>query len=164
MKKIQIPVTRPDPDPVSENEDDSYDEEIRDPRSSRGGPSASRRHEKSWVRDRSASRERSLSPRSDRRSVTSSQPAKPTKVTLVKSRKNEGNLWGHLLLKLLLVFKGQLLHSMLCSRLCGLNEQCCCQFAHFTSSWLKTEKGLLYFWWCFSYSKIYVLSYGSNIM
>ncbi|NXO76797.1 ZO1 protein, partial [Sitta europaea] len=89
MKKIQIPVTRPDPDPVSENEDDSYDEEIRDPRSSRGAPSASRRHEKSWVRDRSASRERSLSPRSDRRSVTSSQPAKPTKVTLVKSRKNE---------------------------------------------------------------------------
>ncbi|XP_068882108.1 tight junction protein ZO-1 isoform X5 [Aphelocoma coerulescens] len=89
MKKIQIPVTRPDPEPVSENEDDSYDEEIRDPRSSRGGPGASRRHEKSWVRDRSASRERSLSPRSDRRSVTSSQPAKPTKVTLVKSRKNE---------------------------------------------------------------------------
>ncbi|XP_039933589.1 tight junction protein ZO-1 isoform X11 [Hirundo rustica] len=89
MKKIQIPVTRPDPEPVSENEDDSYDEELRDPRSSRGGPSASRRHEKSWVRDRSASRERSLSPRSDRRSVTSSQPAKPTKVTLVKSRKNE---------------------------------------------------------------------------
>ncbi|XP_009705200.1 PREDICTED: tight junction protein ZO-1 isoform X4 [Cariama cristata] len=89
MKKIQIPVTRPEPEPVSENEDDSYDEEIRDPRSSRGGPSANRRHEKSWVRDRSASRERSLSPRSDRRSVTSSQPAKPTKVTLVKSRKNE---------------------------------------------------------------------------
>uniref|UniRef100_A0A8C5TSR7 Tight junction protein 1 n=1 Tax=Malurus cyaneus samueli TaxID=2593467 RepID=A0A8C5TSR7_9PASS len=77
------------PEPVSENEDDSYDEEIRDPRSSRGGPSASRRHEKSWGRDHSASRERSLSPRSDRRSVTSSQPAKPTKVTLVKSRKNE---------------------------------------------------------------------------
>ncbi|XP_064013554.1 tight junction protein ZO-1 isoform X10 [Pogoniulus pusillus] len=89
MKKIQIPVARPEPEPVSENEDDSYDEEIHDPRSSRGAPSASRRHEKSWVRDRSASRERSLSPRSDRRSVTSSQPAKPTKVTLVKSRKNE---------------------------------------------------------------------------
>ncbi|XP_064373552.1 tight junction protein ZO-1 isoform X7 [Dromaius novaehollandiae] len=89
MKKIQIPVARPEPEPASENEDDSYDEEIRDPRSSRGGPSANRRHEKSWVRDRSASRERSLSPRSDRRSVTSSQPAKPTKVTLVKSRKNE---------------------------------------------------------------------------
>ncbi|XP_071297785.1 tight junction protein ZO-1 isoform X10 [Agelaius tricolor] len=89
MKKIQIPVTRAEPDPVSENEDDSYDEEIRDPRSSRGGPSAGRRHEKSWARERSASRDRSLSPRSDRRSVTSSQPAKPTKVTLVKSRKNE---------------------------------------------------------------------------
>ncbi|XP_037249764.1 tight junction protein ZO-1 isoform X6 [Falco rusticolus] len=89
MKKIQIPVARPEPEPVSENEDDSYDEEICDPRSSRGGPSANRRHEKSWVRDRSASRERSLSPRSDRRSVTSSQPTKPTKVTLVKSRKNE---------------------------------------------------------------------------
>ncbi|XP_030811524.1 tight junction protein ZO-1 isoform X5 [Camarhynchus parvulus] len=89
MKKIQIPVTRAEPDPVSENEDDSYDEEIRDPRSSRGGPSTGRRHEKSWVRERSASRDRSLSPRSDRRSVTSSQPAKPTKVTLVKSRKNE---------------------------------------------------------------------------
>uniref|UniRef100_A0A8B9GLT1 Zona occludens protein 1 n=1 Tax=Amazona collaria TaxID=241587 RepID=A0A8B9GLT1_9PSIT len=89
MKKVQIPVARPEPEPVSENEDDSYDEEIRDPRSSRSGLSANRRHEKSWVRDRSASRERSLSPRSDRRSVTSSQPAKPTKVTLVKSRKNE---------------------------------------------------------------------------
>ncbi|XP_048812363.1 tight junction protein ZO-1 isoform X11 [Lagopus muta] len=89
MKKIQIPVARQEPEPVSENEDDSYDEEIRDPRSSRGASSANRRHEKSWVRDRSASRERSLSPRSDRRSVTSSQPAKPTKVTLVKSRKNE---------------------------------------------------------------------------
>ncbi|XP_053127892.1 tight junction protein ZO-1 isoform X15 [Hemicordylus capensis] len=89
MKKIQIPVTRTDPDPVSENDEDSCDEEMNEPRSSRGAASASRRHEKSWVRDRSASRERSLSPRSDRRSVASSQPAKPTKVTLVKSRKNE---------------------------------------------------------------------------
>ncbi|XP_077174435.1 tight junction protein 1 isoform X6 [Paroedura picta] len=89
MKKVQIPVTRTEPDPVSENDEDSYEEEVPDPRSSRGATSASRRHEKSWVRDRSASRERSLSPRSDRRSVTSSQPAKPTKVTLVKSRKNE---------------------------------------------------------------------------
>ncbi|XP_021262772.1 tight junction protein ZO-1 isoform X7 [Numida meleagris] len=89
MKKIQIPVARQEPEPVSENEDDSYDEEIRDPRTSRGASSANRRHEKSWVRDRSASRERSLSPRSDRRSVASSQPPKPTKVTLVKSRKNE---------------------------------------------------------------------------
>ncbi|XP_020819202.1 tight junction protein 1 isoform X3 [Phascolarctos cinereus] len=88
-KKVQIPVTRPDPEPVSENEEDSYDEEVHDSRGTRSGPVVSRRGEKSWVRDRSASRERSLSPRSDRRSVASSQPAKPTKVTLVKSRKNE---------------------------------------------------------------------------
>ncbi|XP_057576328.1 tight junction protein ZO-1 isoform X6 [Hippopotamus amphibius kiboko] len=87
-KKVQIPVSRPDPEPVSENEEDSYDEEVRDPRSGRGGL-VNRRSEKSWARDRSASRERSLSPRSDRRSVASSQPARPTKVTLVKSRKNE---------------------------------------------------------------------------
>ncbi|XP_053514923.1 tight junction protein ZO-1 isoform X5 [Artibeus jamaicensis] len=87
-KKVQIPVSRPDPEPASENEEDSYDEEAHDPRSGRGGP-GNRRNEKSWARDRSASRERSLSPRSDRRSVASSQPAKPTKVTLVKSRKNE---------------------------------------------------------------------------
>ncbi|XP_054550759.1 tight junction protein ZO-1 isoform X12 [Talpa occidentalis] len=87
-KKVQIPASRPDPEPVSENEEDSYDEEVHDPRTSRGGM-INRRSEKSWTRDRSASRERSLSPRSDRRSVASSQPAKPTKVTLVKSRKNE---------------------------------------------------------------------------
>ncbi|KAJ8796346.1 hypothetical protein J1605_002230 [Eschrichtius robustus] len=88
-KKVQIPVSRPDPEPVSENEEDSYDEEVHDRRSGRGGL-VNRRSEKSWARDRSASRERSLSPRSDRRSVASSQPARPTKVTLVKSRKNEG--------------------------------------------------------------------------
>nr|XP_042133541.1 tight junction protein ZO-1 isoform X5 [Peromyscus maniculatus bairdii] len=87
-KKVQIPVSRPDPEPVSDNEDDSYDEDVHDPRSSRGAL-ANRRTDKNWARDRSASRERSLSPRSDRRSVASSQPAKPTKVTLVKSRKNE---------------------------------------------------------------------------
>uniref|UniRef100_A0A2K5W9N8 Zona occludens protein 1 n=1 Tax=Macaca fascicularis TaxID=9541 RepID=A0A2K5W9N8_MACFA len=87
-KKVQIPVSRPDPEPVSDNEEDSYDEEIHDPRSGRSGV-VNRRSEKIWPRDRSASRERSLSPRSDRRSVASSQPAKPTKVTLVKSRKNE---------------------------------------------------------------------------
>ena len=74
---------------MSDNEDDSYDEDVHDPR---GGRAAlvNRRSDKSWARDRSASRERSLSPRSDRRSLASSQPAKPTKVTLVKSRKNEG--------------------------------------------------------------------------
>ncbi|XP_014399083.1 PREDICTED: tight junction protein ZO-1 isoform X11 [Myotis brandtii] len=87
-KKVQIPVSRPDPEPVSENEEDSYDEDVHDHRGGRGG-TVSRRSEKSWARDRSASRERSLSPRSDRRSVASSQPARPTKVTLVKSRKNE---------------------------------------------------------------------------
>ncbi|XP_069899228.1 tight junction protein ZO-1 isoform X8 [Dipodomys merriami] len=88
-KKVQIPVSRPEPEPVSDNEEDSYEEEeVHDPRSSRGAV-GNRRSEKSWARDRSASRERSLSPRSDRRSVASSQPAKPTKVTLVKSRKNE---------------------------------------------------------------------------
>ncbi|XP_008847777.1 tight junction protein ZO-1 isoform X6 [Nannospalax galili] len=87
-KKVQIPISRPDPEPVSDNEDDSYDEEVHDPRSGRG-TLVNRRSEKNWARDRSASRERSLSPRSDRRSVASSQPAKPTKVTLVKSRKNE---------------------------------------------------------------------------
>ncbi|XP_026537874.1 tight junction protein ZO-1 isoform X6 [Notechis scutatus] len=87
MKKVHIPVTRTDPDPVSENDEDSYEEELHDPRGSHGA--TSRRHEKSWTRDRSASRERSVSPRSDRRSTASSQPAKPTKVTLVKSRKNE---------------------------------------------------------------------------
>ncbi|XP_020144657.2 tight junction protein 1 isoform X6 [Microcebus murinus] len=87
-KKVQIPVSRPDPEPVSDNEEDSYDEEVHDPRSSRGGV-VNRRSDKNWTRDRSASRERSLSPRSDRRSLASSQPAKPTKVTLVKSRKNE---------------------------------------------------------------------------
>ncbi|XP_040198735.1 tight junction protein ZO-1 isoform X3 [Rana temporaria] len=88
-KKVQLPVVRPDPEPVSENEEDSYDDEVPDQRSAHSGPGASRRSEKSWVRDRSASRERSLSPRSDRRSVASSQPPKPSKVTLVKSRKNE---------------------------------------------------------------------------
>ncbi|XP_045142238.1 tight junction protein ZO-1 [Echinops telfairi] len=87
-KKIQIPVAHPDPEPVSDHEEDSYEEEVHDPRSVPGGM-VNRRNEKSWMRDRSASRERSLSPRSDRRSVASSQPAKPTKVTLVKSRKNE---------------------------------------------------------------------------
>ncbi|XP_072004162.1 tight junction protein 1 isoform X16 [Engystomops pustulosus] len=89
-KKVQLPVARPDPDPVSENDGDSYEEDVPDQRNAHSGPAASsRRSEKSWVRDRSASRERSLSPRSDRRSIASSQPPKPTKVTLVKSRKNE---------------------------------------------------------------------------
>ncbi|XP_069481032.1 tight junction protein ZO-1 isoform X3 [Ambystoma mexicanum] len=86
-KKVQLPVVRHDPVPVSENEDDSFEDDVADQRTSR--PVSSRRNERSWVRDRSASRERSLSPRSDRRSVSSSQAPKPTKVTLVKSRKSE---------------------------------------------------------------------------
>lgn len=87
-KKVQIPVTRPEPEPVSENDEDSYEEDVRDARGSRAAP-GNRRSDKSWARDRSVSRDRSLSPRSDRRSLSSSQPPKPTKVTLVKSRKNE---------------------------------------------------------------------------
>lgn len=118
-KKVQIPVSRPDPEPVSDNEEDSYDEEIHDPRSGRSGV-VNRRSEKIWPRDRSASRERSLSPRSDRRSVASSQPAKPTKVTLVKSRKNEGSfcqlllLFSHETLKLILVRSTVAVSSCLC--------------------------------------------------
>ncbi|XP_063305205.1 tight junction protein ZO-1 isoform X6 [Pelobates fuscus] len=88
-KKVQLPVARPEPDPVSENEEDSFEDEVPDHRSALSGPGASRRSEKSWVRERSVSRERSLSPRSDRRSIASNQPPKPTKVTLVKSRKSE---------------------------------------------------------------------------
>lgn len=88
-KKVQIPVTRPEPEPMSENDEDSYEEDVREARGSRAAP-GNRRSDKSWARDRSASRDRSLSPRSDRRSLSSSQPPKPTKVTLVKSRKNEG--------------------------------------------------------------------------
>lgn len=86
---MQIPVTRPEPEPVSENDEDSYEEDVRDARGSRAAP-GNRRSDKSWARDRSASRDQSLSPRSDRRSLSSNQPPKPTKVTLVKSRKNEG--------------------------------------------------------------------------
>ncbi|XP_043934496.1 tight junction protein ZO-1 isoform X3 [Protopterus annectens] len=90
-KKIQIPVARPEANQVSEHEEDSYEEDLYDERSARSGPSAysgGKRSEKS-LRDRSASRERSLSPRSDRRSVSSNLPSRPIKVTLVKSRKNE---------------------------------------------------------------------------
>uniref|UniRef100_A0A4W6CYN0 Tight junction protein 1 n=1 Tax=Lates calcarifer TaxID=8187 RepID=A0A4W6CYN0_LATCA len=58
-----------------------------------GGTGTGRRHDRerssSGRRDHSASRERSVSPRSDRRSQASSAPPRPAKVTLVKSRKNE---------------------------------------------------------------------------
>lgn len=82
-----------------DEEEDSYDEEIYETRSGRSGAysgvggamgrrsgrSAGRRDRE---RERSGSRERSLSPRSDRRSHN--LPPRPAKVTLVKSRKNEG--------------------------------------------------------------------------
>uniref|UniRef100_A0A6Q2ZGN4 Tight junction protein 1b n=1 Tax=Esox lucius TaxID=8010 RepID=A0A6Q2ZGN4_ESOLU len=82
-----------------EEEEDSYDEEIYESRSARsaysgvGGASARRsgrstgRRDRDRERGRSGSRERSISPRSDRRSLN--QPPRPAKVTLVKSRKNE---------------------------------------------------------------------------
>lgn len=82
-----------------DEEEDSYDEEIYETRSGRsgaysgvGGAMGRRSGRSSGRRDRererSGSRERSLSPRSDRRSHN--LPPRPAKVTLVKSRKNEG--------------------------------------------------------------------------
>ncbi|KAL4660680.1 tight junction protein ZO-1-like isoform X2 [Arapaima gigas] len=99
-RKVQIPVARlGERETMSEQEDDddSY-EEMYDGQSGRSGPSAysgagrttGRRGERGAPRrDRSGSRERSLSPRSDRHSVTSIVPPRPAKITLVKSRKNE---------------------------------------------------------------------------
>lgn len=83
------------------DEDDGYDRQgqgDRNRQSAFGGTSggAGRRHDRersnSGRRDHSNSRERSISPRSDHRSHSSSAPAKPSKVTLVKSRKNEGEI------------------------------------------------------------------------
>lgn len=97
---MQLPASRTDRETMSEHEEDTEEEEEEE--AYRGGPSAyagpsggtgtGRRHdrERSGRRDRSASRERSISPRSDRRSQASSAPLRPSKVTLVKSRKNEG--------------------------------------------------------------------------
>ncbi|XP_067871785.1 tight junction protein ZO-1 isoform X4 [Heterodontus francisci] len=87
-RKIQMPVSRLEPDrqPISEPEDDSYEEEeVYDRKSGRSGPSpySGRRSER-----RGDDRERSLSPRSERQSVSNLSP-KPIKVTLVKSRKSE---------------------------------------------------------------------------
>ncbi|XP_074522765.1 tight junction protein 1 isoform X8 [Halichoeres trimaculatus] len=102
-RKVQIPVSRPgDRETMSEHEEEDSDEEDGyEPQHGRGGQSAydgagtstGRRHDRerssSGRRDHSASRERSVSPRSDRRSQASSAPPRPSKVTLVKSRKNE---------------------------------------------------------------------------
>ena len=100
-RKVQIPVSRPgDRETMSEHEEeDSDEEEDYDHHSGRGGQSAyggasggtgRRERSSSGRRERSPSRERSVSPRSDRRSQVSSAPPRPAKVTLVKSRKNEG--------------------------------------------------------------------------
>ncbi|XP_047437682.1 tight junction protein ZO-1 isoform X8 [Mugil cephalus] len=104
-RKVQIPVSRPgDRETMSEHEEEDSDEEDGyDPHTARGGQSAyggasggtgtgrrqDRERSNSGRRDHSASRERSVSPRSDRRSQASSAPPRPSKVTLVKSRKNE---------------------------------------------------------------------------
>ncbi|XP_052457920.1 tight junction protein ZO-1 isoform X26 [Carassius gibelio] len=95
-RKVQIPVSRGgDRETMSEREeeDDTEEDDYEGPARAGGASGGtSRRNERSGSagrRDHSNSRERSISPRSDRRSVASSIPARPSKVTLVKSRKNE---------------------------------------------------------------------------
>jgi hypothetical protein len=88
-----------------DEEEDSYDEEIYETRSARSGAysaaysavggATGRRSGRSGgrrdrERERSVSRERSPSPRADRRGQHVPPPPRPAKVTLVKSRKNEG--------------------------------------------------------------------------
>ncbi|XP_077372314.1 tight junction protein 1b isoform X11 [Festucalex cinctus] len=100
-RKVHVPMGRlGERETMSEHdeEEDSYDEEIYETRSGRSGAysgmggAMGRRSGRSCgrrdrERERSGSRERSLSPRSDRRSHN--LPPRPAKVTLVKSRKNE---------------------------------------------------------------------------
>uniref|UniRef100_A0A673JZU3 Zona occludens protein 1 n=1 Tax=Sinocyclocheilus rhinocerous TaxID=307959 RepID=A0A673JZU3_9TELE len=95
-RKVQIPVSRGgDRETMSEREeeDDTEEDDYEGPARAGGASGGtSRRNERSGSagrRDHSNSRERSISPRSDRRSVASNVPARPSKVTLVKSRKNE---------------------------------------------------------------------------
>ncbi|XP_039522822.1 tight junction protein ZO-1 isoform X3 [Pimephales promelas] len=96
-RKVQIPVSRGgDRETMSEREeeDDTEEDDYEGPAAHAGGASGgtSRRNERSSStgrRDHSNSRERSISPRSDRRSVVSNVPPRPSNVTLVKSRKNE---------------------------------------------------------------------------
>ncbi|XP_030232260.1 tight junction protein ZO-1 isoform X3 [Gadus morhua] len=109
-RKIQLPVSRPgDRETMSEHEEDE-EEESEDEEGYQGnraqsaayggagagagasGGGTARRQEREHSagrRDRSASRDRSVSPRSERRSQASLGPPKPSKVTLVKSRKSE---------------------------------------------------------------------------
>ncbi|XP_072527576.1 tight junction protein 1 isoform X12 [Salminus brasiliensis] len=94
-RKVQIPVARlGDRETMSEREEDSEDDDYEGPGAGARGASggSSRRNDQTGSmgrRDHSASRERSTSPRSDRRSVASNIPPRPSKVTLVKSRKSE---------------------------------------------------------------------------
>ncbi|KAK7176476.1 hypothetical protein R3I93_000648 [Phoxinus phoxinus] len=96
-RKVQIPVSRGgDRETMSEREeeDDTEEDDYEGPAAHGGGASGGtgRRNERSSStgrRDHSNSRERSISPRSDRRSVASNVPPRPSNVTLVKSRKNE---------------------------------------------------------------------------
>ncbi|XP_037545359.1 tight junction protein ZO-1 isoform X2 [Nematolebias whitei] len=101
-RKVQIPVSKPgDRETMSEHEEEYSDDDGSEQRRGRAGQSAhggasggtGRRQDRersgSGKRDHSASRERSISPRSDHHSQVSSAPPKPSKVTLVKSRKNE---------------------------------------------------------------------------
>ncbi|XP_026123158.1 tight junction protein ZO-1 isoform X9 [Carassius auratus] len=95
-RKVQIPVSRGgDRETMSEREEEEDTEEDDYEGPARAGGASggtSRRNERSdstGRRDHSNSRERSISPRSDRRSVASIVPPRPSKVTLVKSRKNE---------------------------------------------------------------------------
>ncbi|XP_076012328.1 tight junction protein 1 isoform X2 [Genypterus blacodes] len=98
-RKVQIPVSRPgDRETMSEHEEEETDEDEGYEHqsgpsayggASGGGGTSRQERSSSGRRDHSASRERSISPRSDRRSQASLAPARPAKVTLVKSRKNE---------------------------------------------------------------------------
>ncbi|XP_059386086.1 tight junction protein ZO-1 isoform X12 [Carassius carassius] len=95
-RKVQIPVSRGgDRETMSEREEEEDTEEDDYEGPARAGGASggtSRRNERSdstGRRDHSNSRERSISPCSDRRSVASIVPPRPSKVTLVKSRKNE---------------------------------------------------------------------------
>uniref|UniRef100_A0A8C1TXF8 Zona occludens protein 1 n=1 Tax=Cyprinus carpio TaxID=7962 RepID=A0A8C1TXF8_CYPCA len=80
-RKVQVPMGHP-----GERETVSDGGGATGRRSGRGDRLGGRRDRD---RERSGSRERSLSPRSDRHSVSSSLPPRPAKVTLIKSRKNE---------------------------------------------------------------------------
>uniref|UniRef100_A0A8C5A469 Tight junction protein 1a n=1 Tax=Gadus morhua TaxID=8049 RepID=A0A8C5A469_GADMO len=87
-RKIQLPVSRPgDRETMS---DAAYGGAGAGAGASGGGTARRQEREHSaGRRDRSASRDRSVSPRSERRSQASLGPPKPSKVTLVKSRKSE---------------------------------------------------------------------------